>query len=1108
MNCRSLPENHYQFLHLTVQEFFAARYMASDKFTSIEKLTFLREHIDNVRYRMTLLFLAGLTKLDFVPNKETMLGSETTDLTEPLPLLNDMTPDTFDPYSRGKEVTEQKDHQKFMFVAHLLYESQIKQLDTSLALISNTIIISLHSFSPFDEIVLANFLSITPKTHIWNMIDLSGCALKTDSVLYSTPLSTDSEIIAMGMTKCLKIHSISIPKMVRIINTSNTLREVYLDIAFNQLEHNEVVEVSTAIGESNTLEIVEMSEWTDGIIISEKKLKIKNVPEMCCLSLIKLFNFEKKGLLKCLKIPNSNAFQYCTTCQSFDLQVNDSICKVLERNGDIEKIDLSNCDLQPEVVYKIVIVCGCNTKLKKLKIDGNDMSDHSVQKLLELSGRGIELTFLGMHLVPQETCLRIVNTHPYEISIIEDVFQQHQFPVKFDSIEVDINLSPQVIAYFLTNNQHLRQITLPEYYYCENDSSFTVESTLKMVNAITTHDSLQLFSGLSIKISKHLLDINSFSYICVTAVKMLLEFLDYETVEEVSWYGFPSVESQDEYISDIVTMVIKKLCEVIKHSRCLRSLYLNESNLHEHLMEMIVSSLEESFSEDLKKLRLSGNDINARSVTKLLHIFQIKQIKYMEIYQSSVNIEGNSLALKVLTSLYKTSRLNYLLKILVCPPEIKYLAVSSAEGDKRLILDLDVLASFLIANPCFVEINLPLMDSNHEVKCDSSLSFAKALSAHTSMKKISLHVRAYFIMSIIISRQRLDIRNLITCPKSLPYLLAFVTPENMESFDLSGYFKDCPSCGSKGEIAQKSFVECLAKCVNLTKLVLSGIPKSMIDKFASVIHSCPKLQFLAIPFSEPSAKSLTLIFGMTALSLAEVCVSNFIVTVHDHINMLIRKPNIVADCSYLSTILQSLTQIPDCELRKLHIDKDIALTDDHIEGFKFFLENECKIDFLSLSRNIVSPSLMKNLIQCMESNTTLRELHLNSIYLSSENAILMIKAIVHNQTLKNLDLSTNYIARDCEPIDLGIALQELLENNQSLSVLNLSECGLPVAVIHYIEMGLFKNTTLTELDLSCHNFQSKKDSEEFGKSIENILDKNKSLQVLSLIYYFVSLLRW
>ena len=53
----------YQFLHLTIQEFLAARWVATHMQPE-EQATFFKGHLSDDRFRMMLLFLSGITKLD------------------------------------------------------------------------------------------------------------------------------------------------------------------------------------------------------------------------------------------------------------------------------------------------------------------------------------------------------------------------------------------------------------------------------------------------------------------------------------------------------------------------------------------------------------------------------------------------------------------------------------------------------------------------------------------------------------------------------------------------------------------------------------------------------------------------------------------------------------------------------------------------------------------------------------------------------------------------------------------------------------------------------------------------------------------------------------
>ena len=58
-------EDTYNFLHLTIQEFLAAYWLAHYSMDDTTKLEFYQKNIKNSRFRMVLLFLSGMTKLDF-----------------------------------------------------------------------------------------------------------------------------------------------------------------------------------------------------------------------------------------------------------------------------------------------------------------------------------------------------------------------------------------------------------------------------------------------------------------------------------------------------------------------------------------------------------------------------------------------------------------------------------------------------------------------------------------------------------------------------------------------------------------------------------------------------------------------------------------------------------------------------------------------------------------------------------------------------------------------------------------------------------------------------------------------------------------------------------
>ena len=93
---------HFQFLHLTIQEFLAAKYLASGCLSNGEVYRIFQENIFDDRYRMTFLFLAGLTKFNFLePNK---------------PILEESC----------NFLTNSDSKARILFLSHLLHESKNK----------------------------------------------------------------------------------------------------------------------------------------------------------------------------------------------------------------------------------------------------------------------------------------------------------------------------------------------------------------------------------------------------------------------------------------------------------------------------------------------------------------------------------------------------------------------------------------------------------------------------------------------------------------------------------------------------------------------------------------------------------------------------------------------------------------------------------------------------------------------------------------------------------------------------------------------------------------------------------------------------------------------
>ena len=166
-------KHYYQFLHFTLQEFLAAKYLSMQKkFTSEDKLKFLRSNVDADRFRITLLFLAGLTGLDFIPNKVVFPSDPLIDLSRSPSSFSSSTFKSLKPLRT-----------KFLFLAQLLYESKRETCEWLLSCLKSKVFdFSFHTLSQFDCLVLANFFSVTPEDHGWDGISFKNCSLKANQL--------------------------------------------------------------------------------------------------------------------------------------------------------------------------------------------------------------------------------------------------------------------------------------------------------------------------------------------------------------------------------------------------------------------------------------------------------------------------------------------------------------------------------------------------------------------------------------------------------------------------------------------------------------------------------------------------------------------------------------------------------------------------------------------------------------------------------------------------------------------------------------------------------------------------------------------------------------
>ena len=180
----------YQFLHLTIQEFLAARWAAS-QLSDSELLTFFKHHMWNKRYKLVLLFLAGVSQLNF-PTADNLFADN-----------------LFVDHMRMK-MTYEETFESFLFRAHLIYESHNFSLFHNLGytLEQRKLSAKCYSMSPFDCLVLAHFLAWCDCS--LELLDLHGCGLTSQSLEIMHRLNLEHH----GITQIEKVDLSNNPKII------------------------------------------------------------------------------------------------------------------------------------------------------------------------------------------------------------------------------------------------------------------------------------------------------------------------------------------------------------------------------------------------------------------------------------------------------------------------------------------------------------------------------------------------------------------------------------------------------------------------------------------------------------------------------------------------------------------------------------------------------------------------------------------------------------------------------------------------------------------------------------------------------------------------------
>ena len=318
-------EHYYQFLHFTIQEFLAAKYLA-EKLSTDEQLQFVRSNINVDRFRITLLFLAGLTGLNFIPDRNSFS-------VQPLFQLS----------LYGK-----RERTRFLFITQLLYESRRKTCDWLLSCLGGKKF-SLFQFrlTQFDCVVIAYFLSVTPKDHIWDEITIQFCKLKTYQLkLLFCKLHVETNAPILSTTKKLKVYksdgTISFSWLLPLISGCSKVEELWVP-QFSQSEKSSC-QLSPILNDVFTFKILLVGPDGDCCgLVRDTVLDLKGMNLYICPKLLSMFlkhlNPKKAWIIDLGDHPE--VFQDCSRCDTFSSVVWKSLYGAFDTFENLQELAIT-----------------------------------------------------------------------------------------------------------------------------------------------------------------------------------------------------------------------------------------------------------------------------------------------------------------------------------------------------------------------------------------------------------------------------------------------------------------------------------------------------------------------------------------------------------------------------------------------------------------------------------------------------------------------------------------------------------------------------------------------------------------------------------------------
>ena len=914
-----------------------------------------------------------------------------------------------------------------------------------------------------DELAPA-IASIITKNKLIEKLLLNDNNLNDDGVIrIAQSLCKHSQLKSLTLQNN-NITEEAVEALASIISSNIGLEELYL--GNNQLQLG-VTKIATTLKNISSLKVLELHN--------------NNIPEQAANDLAAVIM--ANSLLEKLWLSGNhlgsstviivNALKEITTLKVLSLDGNQNrsdelapaITSIITKNKLIEKLLLSDNNLNDDGVIRIAQSLCKHCKLKSLKLQSNNITEEAAEALASIisSNIGLEELYLGNNQL-QLGVTKIATTLKNISSLKVLDLHNNNIPEQAANDLAAVIMANSVLEMLWLGGNHLGS------------------STVIIINALKEITTLKV---LSLDGNQNRSDELSPAIISIITKNKLIEKL---------------LLSDNNLNDDGVIRIAQSLC---KHCK-LKSLDLQSNNITEEAAEALASIISSNIG--LEELYLGNNQLQL-GVTKIATTLKnISSLKVLDLHNNNIpeqaanDLAAVIMANSVLEMLWLGG--NHLgsstVIIVNALKEITTLKVLSLDGNQNRSDELSPAIISIITKNKLIE---KLLLSDNNLNDDGVIRIAQSLCKHCKLKSLDLQSNniteeaAEALASIISSniglkelylgnnQLQLGVTKIATTLKNISSLkvldldnnnipeqaandLAAVIMANsvLEKLRLSG--------NHLGSSSTVMIVNALKKITTLKELDLNGNQNrsdELAPAIASIITKIILIERLSLHDNNLNDGGVIRI----ARSLCN----------HSKLKMFNLQNNNITEeaAASLASIISSNIGLEELYLGNNQLQLGVT-------KIATTLKNISSLKVLDLQNNNIPEQAANDLAAAIMANSLLEILWLSGNHLGS-STVIIVNALKEITTLKVLNLNSNQNRSD----ELAPAIASIITKNKLIEKLLLSDNNLNDDGVIRIAQSLCKHSQLKSLDLQNNNI-----TEEAVEALASIISSNIGLEELYL----------